>query len=252
MLNIIYTVSPHYLDAIVNETKDYLFAIQGYRDICLAIEALQTVNDRNVYGYLYMADELPKYEDMLEFIHRLDLMGGEKELLIVVKNVEDFNNFLAFYKGSKTKIKVIKGFEVMTDLIIKRAIGDILKSQLNPYELDEEEKVVRAEPHEYLEYKPLFDKRFLRILDKVRFVDNMENTLRYDELLQSGLQKEHLIYRLREAYICSIFGVRKDLEELYSNIRDNEIYMLIRSIEVIIKDNIAKGGLVNKWQRELV
>lgn len=245
MLNIIYTVSPHYLDAILNETKDYLFAVQGYRDICLALDALKTVNDKNVYGYLYMADELPKYEDMLEFIHRLDLMGGEKELLIVVKDVEDFNEFLAFYKGSKTKIKVIKGYEVMTDLIIKRAIGDILKSQLNPYELNTEDNILRSVPHEYLEYKPLVDKRFLRILDKVRLVDNMENTLRYDELLQSGLQKEHLIYRLREAYICSVFGVKVDLSELYESIRDDELYMLIRSIEVMIKDNVAKGGILN-------
>ena len=243
MLNIIYTVSPHYLDAILNETKDYLFAIQGYRDIGLAIEALQTVNDKNVYGYLYMADELPRYEDMLDFIHRLDLMGGDKELLIVTKDVEDFNQFLEYYKGSKTKIRVIKGFEIMADLIIKRAIGDILKSQLSPYELEEQERVLRPEPHEYLEYKAVVDKRFLRILEPIRCVDNLENTLRYDELLQSGLKKEHLIYRLRKAYISSYFGVLEDLTKLYSDIKDDELYMLIRSLEVMMKENVSKGGI---------
>ncbi|GAA0101669.1 hypothetical protein UT300012_23840 [Paraclostridium bifermentans] len=235
-MNTIYTISPHYLDAILKETKDYLFTIQGYRDIALAINALQTVNTKNIYGYLYMADELPRYEDMLEFIRRIDLMGGDKQLLIVIKDVEDFENFRQFYKGSKTKVKVIKGFEVMTDIVIKRAIGDTLKSQLEPYMSEEPEKIKRIEPHKYLEYKPVIDKKLMRILEPIRNVnDNLADTLKYDAFLQSGIKEGHLTYKLRKAYISAHFGVQYDLSSAY-NTKNDELYMMVRSIETIAKE----------------
>lgn len=235
-MNIIYTISPHYLDAILKETKDYLFAIQGYRDIALAINALQTVNTKNIYGYLYMADELPRYEDMLEFIRRIDLMGGDKQLLIVVKDVEDFEKFRQYYRGSKTVVKVIKGYEVMTDIIIKRAIGDTLKSQLEPYVSDEPVKIERVVPHKYLEYKPVIDKKLMRILDPIKIVnDDLEDTLKYDAFMQSGIKEGHLTYKLRKAYISAHFGIKEDLSSAYKT-KSDELYMLVRSIETIAKE----------------
>lgn len=235
-MNIIYTISPHYLDAVLKETKDYLFAVQGYRDIALAINALQTVNTKNIYGYLYMADELPRYEDMLEFIRRIDLMGGDKQLLIVVKDVEDFNNFRQYYRGSKTLVKVIKGFDVMTDIIIKRAIGDTLKSQLEPYISEEPVKIEKVKPHRYLEYKPVIDRKLMRIIEPVNIVnDDLEDTLKYDSFMQSGIKEGHLVYRLRKAYISAHFGIKEDLSDAYK-IKSDELYMMVRSIETIAKE----------------
>ena len=235
-MNIIYTISPHYLDAILKETKDYLFAVQGYRDIALAINALQTVNTKNIYGYLYMADELPRYEDMLEFIRRIDLMGGDKQLLIVVKDIEDFERFREYYRGSKTLVKVIKGYEVMTDIIIKRAIGDTLKSQLEPYLSDEPVKIEKVVPHKYLEYKPVIDKKLIGVLEPVRIVNNdLEDTLKYDAFIQSGIREGHLLYKLRKAYISAHFGIKEDLSSEYK-IKNDELYMMVRSVETIAKE----------------
>lgn len=232
-MKVIYTISPDHLKALVKETSEYSFSLVGYRDIKEAISKLYMCNAKDILGYMYVADEMPEYKHMHILLKKIDLsLDKPKVFIIAVKSGESFEEFQEEYQGSKVKVKVIKGYEVLTDLIIKNIVLDILISQETPYLEYKETELNPGIKPTYLKYKSIIDKRLLMILEPVRTQPTVEDTIRYDNVLGKLNNKEGINGKLRVAYIYAHFGEEKDL----SKYDDDNRFVMIRVLQNIIKE----------------
>ena len=59
-MGIIFVISPVYLEALYEEAKPFDFRLQGYGNFTDACEGLLYTNVKDIIGYAYVADNLPK------------------------------------------------------------------------------------------------------------------------------------------------------------------------------------------------
>ena len=233
-MDVIFTVSPDYLNILEEETRKYSFGIQGYRDIEVAMESLYLSNSKDILGFAYVADELPDPKLMRKFIRKIDLtVTRPTKLILAIRNQESFEEFRQSYRGSRVIIESITGFEVLTDLIINNSIiGTILKTRYKPY-LDDMPDNTRVFPTtDHLKYTKVIDKRLLGIIRGVRLLTSVEDTIKFDEVLSRLTNKEGLYYKLRVAYIKAHFGIETDISALGTGDR----FVIIKVLEHMMKE----------------
>lgn len=235
-MDVIFTVSPDYLNAIEEETRKYSFGIQGYRDIEIALESLHFSNSKDILGFAYVSDELPDIKLMRRFIRKIDLtVTKPTKLVLAVRNKESFEEFKLQYRGSKVIIEAITGFEVLTDIIINNSIvGTILKTRYKPYLDDMPDNTRVFPPVDYLKYTKVIDKRLLNIITPVRKLSNLTDTLRFDEVLSRLTNKEGMYFKLRVAFIKAHFGLETDISEFNGGDR----FVLVKVLEHMMREVI--------------
>ena len=237
-MDVIFTVSPDYLETLEEETRKYSFGIQGYRDIEIAMESLHLSNSKDILGFAYVGDELPDVRLMKKFIRKIDLtITQPTKLILVVRSQESFDEFREAYRGSKVIIEAMTGFEVLTDIIINNSIvGTILKTRYKTYLDDMPDNTRVFPPSEHLKYTKVIDKRLLGIIREVRMLNSIEDTVRFDEVLSRLTNKEGMYYRLRVAYIKAHFGVETDISEFGGGDRFVMIKVLEHMMKEVIRD----------------
>lgn len=241
-MEVLFTVSPDYLDTLERETKKYTFALQGYRDIEVAIESLHLSNAKDILGFAYVADELPDYKLMHKFIKKIDLtITQPTKLILAIRDQESFEEFKENYRGSKVIIEAISGFEVLNDIIINNSVvGTIIKTRYTPY-LDDMQKPERLFPaRKYLSYTKVIDKRLLRIIEPVRKLNTLEDTVRYDDILSRTTNKDGMFYDLRLAYVKAHFGIYTDITKYGEDDRFVMMKVLDNFIREVIRNERRK------------
>ena len=235
-MKVLYVISPDYLEAIVKETSDYSFAIQGYADIAKAVDSLHKTNINDILGFIYMADEMPEYyNDLINFIDKCSLMCDyTKSILFVVKDKSDLKDFLDYVESPAIKIEVITGYEVITDVIIKNSVLTILRGQEKPYLNLESEKFIDYRENDkepVLSYEPLFSQRILDVTSDVFKLDTLDETKMYDVILRTYEGFDEIIFTLREAFIKAFFGIFTDTRSIVNSAKgDNNLYCTLECI----------------------
>lgn len=199
----IYTVSNNYLETLYNETQIYKsIDILGYRSIKKAISLLHLTNNKDILGYLYIDDTMPPFQDMMRFIRKIELtLDKSKILLIVVRDKESYDQFLDQYKGSLVNTRAIVGFEVLTDTIIRNAIGTIYATQASPYlDLNEDNDKIIKDP-DYLKFNKIIPTRITDLITPVHKLNSAIETERYDVTLARIRDKDSFENEYRKAFI---------------------------------------------------
>lgn len=228
----IYTVSNNYLETVYEQTRIFQYIdVIGYRNIRKATSRLHLTNSKDIIGYLYIDDEMPKYEDMMRFIRKIELtLDRKKVLLLVVRDDASCQEFLNQYAGSLVNIRVISGFEVLTDTILKNALGTIYSAQVRPYlDLEEDENNVIIQSPHYLEFKRLFSKQITDLIAPVHKLDNLAETERYDTVLSRIRNNDSFENEYRRAFIRSQFMINH-LHPVHESPYDSCLTMVLKEI----------------------
>lgn len=199
----IYTVSNNYLETLYEQTQIYKYIdVLGYRSVKKATSLLHLTNNKDILGYLYLDDQMPPYPDMMRFIRKIELtLDKSKILLIVVRDKDSYEEFLNQYTGSLVKIRAIVGFEVLTDTIIRNAIGTIYSTQASPYlDINEENDNIVRNP-DYLKYNKVIPSKITDLISPVHKLNNVIETERYDVTLARIRDKDSFENEYRKAFI---------------------------------------------------
>ena len=255
-MKVLYVISPDYLDAVIKETKEYTFAIQGYRNFTEANEALHSQNIKDVLGFIYISDRMPEYfTDVYEFIDRCSIMTGkDKTFLIVCKDSKDVKDFLDYLEVCDLTLKVIAGYEVLTDVIIRNAVSTILMTQMKPYvETDTIEEPMEDDDTSLsptLHYEQIFEPNVLDITMPVLKMSSVEETIRYDNIILKYRLEDEITYALRLAYIKANFGIFQSIKAQLEKVKfNNYYYCILKCVENTINNtyrNNIGGGLNEK------
>lgn len=233
----IYTVSDNYLETVYEHTREFQYIdVIGYRSIKKATSRLHLTNSKDILGYLYIDDEMPEYEDMMRFIRKIELtLDKTKILLLVVRDALSCEEFLNQYAGSLVTIRVISGFEVLTDTILKNALGTIYSTQAQPYlDLEEDEdQIIIPNPH-YLEFNRLFSKQITDLISPVQKLNDLTETERFDGVLTRIRNKDTFENEYRRAFIRAKFNSRH-LHTVHESPYDSCLTM---ALEEILREEI--------------
>lgn len=245
---VMYCVSPDYLYALDKESKPYGFAIQGYSRLRQAIERLYTVNIKDVYGFMYVSDFLPKDTRNLDiFIHKLEYLipsNEEKVLLLVVRDKDGLLDYIQTIPEGKLRILYITGFEAYNDVVFRQAFGTLLKENLSPYVEDEEPKVYYNRDIDYIHYNNLLDRRLTCVLAPIKFYKTQKDTVLRDKILTDILDRSNLFFKLRKCYILAHYGKFVDISPLLREVPP-EYTIAFKVIERAIQKLCKNGGRVD-------
>ena len=254
-MKILYVISPDYLDAVIKQTKDYTFAIQGYRNFIEASEALHTQNIKDILGFLYISDRMPEYfTDAYDFIDRCGIMTGkDKTFLIVCKDSKDIKDFLDYIESCELTLKIISGYEVLTDVIIRNSVSTILMSQIKPYVEREpiadiiEDDETSLSPT--LHFEQILEPNVLDITMPVLKMATLDETIRYDNIILKYKYEDEITYALRLAYIKANFGIFQSIKGQLDKVKSNNYYYcILKCIENTINNTYRNniGGGINE------
>ena len=241
----IYTISPEYLETISNECSMFQYIdIIGYREIDKAIRRFHFTNVKDVLGYLYVSDYMPDFKDMMRLIRKIELtLNKSKILMLVVRDRDSFLNFANQYQGSLVKIRAIAGFEVLTDVILKNAIGTIYKTQAEPYaELEKKRFDDVVVNDKYISFERLVDTEITDLIAPIylRKYGDLEDTLKYDDLLIDFHRigdTSSFSYKYRVQYIRACLGYKAEMPE------DSPYdYLTTQSLAHILKEGDKNEG----------
>lgn len=215
-MKVIYAVSPKYLYAIKEEIEPYSFSIQGYEEFELAEDGLKKTNAKDILGFVYLANDLPKlFQPLIDFIDACSVLSEpSKPFIIAVKNQKDINLLASKLTAPNIKLRLMTNFEQVTDKFIRNIILEILKESVEPYmDNTKNNNPIIDLPDPTLKYIPLIDPKVSCILDTIDFKRDVSDTLVCDTVLPT-LKNNEDCYNLRKAYICAYYGMKLDHKEL--------------------------------------
>lgn len=245
---VIYCVSPDYLYALDRESKPYGFSIQGYSRLRQAIERLYTVNIKDIYGFMYVSDFLPRDTKNLDiFIRKLENVipgNEEKVLLLVVRDKDGLLEYLQRIPKGKLRVMYISGFEAFNDIVFRQAFGTLLKENLTEYIEDEEKKTYYNQDIDYIHYENLLDRRLTSVLAPVKFYKTQKDTILRDKVLNDIMDRSNLFYKLRKCYLLAQYGKFVDISPLIEEAPLGCVIQL-KVIERTIKKLCQQGGSID-------
>ena len=262
-MKLLYLISPTYMSAFRAETEDYSFKLQGYPSIQLAHEGLHKRNISDLLGFVYFSTSLPRnYKAIIQFLERVDMIAPKGMIfMLAVQDGKGFEYIKETFKPINLRIKVMSGWEDVTDIVIKSCLAIFILENYKPYDDTEigskktREDIIDFSEVEVknLKYKRLFRKEMLELISKVNLTPvnepNIEVTVMNDTLLNKLAVSQDIYYRVRLAYIQAHFGIdvliptiQNDLVSIYNSlVVANAVY---RQIQEICNDAInSRDGI---------
>lgn len=246
-MKLLYTISPDYLGAVLSESQHYSFYIQGYPSIKEAQKGLYKRNISDILGFLYLTETKPNIKKLANLIMEIDSFANQDMIFLLAIKTYDFATLKANINPQNLKIKVLSGWELITDLVLKECFTPFILSNFAPYEDtslgDTSIYHYTVNLSEYrtknLEYSRLFDYKSLQLLSPVNKLDSVEETYLHDKILAglSGVRDDY--YDVRKAYIAAHFGI-------------NEIDKVANSLLVVMKGNKTLARALEKRMEEKI
>lgn len=208
-MGIIFVISPVYLEALYEEAKPFDFRLQGYGNFTDACEGLLYTNVKDIIGYAYVADNLPKdLKEFDRFLSYCNLIATEETtFMLAIKDERNLADLKGFAKYKKINFSHIPNIEVFTDLLIKRDIyGSLLLSKYEPYQLNVEPQKHFLHDISTIEYKPLFNNVILSLFNKPYLMRNVEETLKNDEIYNDVSKYSAPLEIMRRMLVMLYFG----------------------------------------------
>lgn len=240
---VIFAVSPHYLDALYSESRDYDFKLQGYGNLKDACEGLTKVNQEDVLGFVFVSDTMPK---KLKNLHRFMAMCNvmcryRKRIFIFYSNPKQLKQLSGLSdEFTNLDVRRVTNTDVLTNISIRRDLfGTILIDNYEPYNLKIKENKYQLETLPLLEYTPLFTKQLLMVLEPVRVYDSFESTLDLDLVYSRLKQDFQYLAAVRKKKIKLLFNLDcsdddKAIHGMLNKIYDDKLYCAYLSIFSIV------------------
>lgn len=248
-MKIIYVVSPDYLEAVLDESQKYSFAIQGYGDLDRACRGLCYVNVLDILGFGYIADTFPEpgsllYDKFINFVSKCSLLGADRKFMLITKEaVPDLGEDLSRFSNLKFASVVEKnGF---TDITINRSFfGSILLANYQPYNFNgEQEETYHLSDYccRTLKFPKVVPDLMLDIFEPVRRLTDCAATIENDQVICRYADNNKVVLSLRTIKIMKQFGENYEAEKR-AVLHDIEkmpevLYGLYTSVLAMIEDN---------------
>lgn len=221
-MKLLYTISPEYLPAIIKESSEFSFLIQGYTDWKDANDGLSKRNIIDILGFFYFSESRFDIKKITAFIKKVDMFANPGMVFLIAVKGYDFNTVKAKLKTKNLKIKVFNKWELVTDIVLKECFSCFLFNNFSPYEgTDIGDKSVPCyyvEPENYktktLKYNRLFDSEFLQLITPVKMADTLKDTCMFDKVLckHMGLMDDY--FYIRRTYIEAHFGINSNFKDV--------------------------------------
>lgn len=214
-------ISKSYLYAVAEEAMKYSFDIYGYSSCRDAIIQLPTFNMKDLLGVLFVDDVLERddVEDINEFLNSLYVSLSDCKMTVgfLFDNIDNLKYVVQMkreYGLKNLKLKVSPDFGILTDKHITDAFASILKETRNAYNLKGLVSNVRpSTTGREIKYRLPFTKGVLSIVEPVRRLGDLKDTVVYDPVMNMWINKDDTLAVFRKAYIYSEFGLSFDWEE---------------------------------------
>lgn len=208
----VYVVSPHFLEAMRDESMPYSFAIKGYPSIKDGRKNLMYTNISDIIGFAIVLYELPNdlypLIDLLQAIDRIS--NGHPIILssffkdgidIVLDNINLLNSTLIVHTD----------LECMTDIEIRRGIyGSILKEVYKPYEPPKDEDLIPVISPDICHYVPLLNERIMQLSEDIPIAPDYAKAIGIDPVVEKTRDSDLIIYLLRCEMIRRKYGLEPD------------------------------------------
>lgn len=219
----IIVISPHYLDAVYEESQKYDFRLFGYGTFACAKQGLLKVNCSDILGFAFVGTHLPisrskEFKHMLEFFHMCDLLNADKKFVIVTD--EDSSPWTKIFKKYKNlRFFGCSGYDFMSDIIInKNVFGSILLDSMEPYEFGNKKQDVISWHTPHLSYVPLFPDTQIQCTAPIEFLGTMERTLSNDAIYQRFKTEGAYLQSFRLYYIALTLKNSDEIQRSLSEI----------------------------------
>lgn len=251
-MKLLYLISPNYMNAFRAEIEPYSFKLQGYPSIQQAHEGLHKRNISDILGFVYFSTSLPRnYKAVIQFLERVDMIAPKDMIfMLAVQDGKGFDYVKSSFEPQNLKLKVMSGWDDVTDVVIKSCLATFILSNYKPYnETNLGSKKTRETSIDFsqiemknLKYKRLFRNEMLELLTPVNMTPlkepNQEVTIMNDALLNRLATNRDMYYRVRLAYIKAHFGdstmiheIQNDLVTIYGNlVIANGVYREIQNV----------------------
>lgn len=210
----IYAISPQYLEALYDEVQDFSFQLQGYGAFAAALAGLRFVSAKDVLGFVYLADKVPKKTKVVQlFLEYMNNYFSGKIFILVIKDETNLTNVMEFNKYSRIKFMHINNIEHISDTMIRHDIfGTILRENFAPYKFDSEGVIDSFGSIRKLEYSALFQKEVLDVFKPIQNLSTLERTLAYDPIYNELKKTKSYLENFRKMYIA--FALNEDIEPI--------------------------------------
>jgi len=188
-LEIIYVVSPDYLESIFLESKKYSFDIQGYGSLTRAKSGLKYTNVSEILGYAYVSTKFPErgskeFGQFLDFLRLCSLAGSDTKFLVITTvPVGGAVQSLKEFPGLRFSLYVAE--DGITDIVIDQNLfGSILLDNYEPYLLKEREKESLGSLQcPVLRFNPVVPDYFFEVFSQVHSMGSVKETIRNDPVV---------------------------------------------------------------------
>ena len=243
-MSAIFVVSPHYLEAIYNESTEFDFELVGYGNFNNAMNGLRYVNVNDILGFAYVADTLPKkIENLYKFLNTCNLICRYKKKLFLFcchdqKGLKQLN---LVDKYRNLEFKNVLDDDIITDVTIRRDIfGTILINNYQPYFFKGRPAKPALGTIPTLEYSFLFTKQTLSVLSSVNKLKDSKNTLYFDKVYSDLATNYPLLAHMRRRLILSMFSEDcseedRIIQEMIADVTDNSLYAMYRSLFYLLR-----------------
>ena len=241
----IYLVTPDYMLAIIEESKDYSFSIKAYSDEEMAYKNLAFTNQTSILGYLLVYEELPEdLTDLIIFINFLNLIGSKDTVVLLAVNdpsgLEDY--LLPNLKTNNINFMYFTEYEIMTDLVIRHNLfGSIIINKFDPYieNVNIPNFVTSFNSNKNL--VPVLPNDILLIFNPIYKLDTIEVTIKHDEVMKNHSDNSLVSY-IRLNRIYAMFGKEVDYGGMLFRVNSasNIDKVLYRVVCQVIKDEYGK------------
>ena len=254
-MNVIFAISPNYLEALYNESKNFEFTLQGYGNIAESYKGLQGVNIKNILGFIYLGDKLPDEKQFKRFLRVCNLISANnpRPFVIALCDGATLGNSLNTKKYKNLKFYTLPSIEILTNLVIKADIfGPILLDNFQPYQFNEEVSESKIGHLNTIEYKPIISDVFYKIFSPAHYQGSLHNFIENDKIYNNLLTSNKLLAECRLIVLrCKyleksgtiepthkkgLYDSIKSVERAIQNIEDNKIYCCM----VTVVDKLGK------------
>lgn len=243
-MSIIFSISPGYLDALYECSKDFDFKLQGYGNTESASQGLIHTNVLDIVGFVYMDNKLPKdCTSLAKLLYKCDLVcsASRRSFIFAIKDRKQLSKLnLGQYKNVDFMFVDI---EIVTNVLICRDIfGTLLLTRYKPYRFSEEDETLPEMSCHVLSYDPLFPTAVYNVLSKIQATGDYRYVRFVDQVLADLADSSDVLAALRDIRIKNSCEqeCKEDLAEVkhrIDTVEDPSLYcMYIALYRIICKE----------------
>lgn len=245
----VYCISNCYLKALLRESKEYSFDAKLYYSCQEGLKNLVNTNASEIIGYVILLDKLPDDEDellaLIDFINAINEISDNTPLVLALSNSEGYEQLGEYVSSDNLKVFLIDGFEMLTDVDIKRDIyGSIVKYLYNPYCDNNDTVLVNYNDEPSCIIEPIYRSAIQSLCDPVINAPTLRDALENDETLMNIDKADEVARFLRTLeiklkYNSSDNDYYTQFENLIKTVKSGEDVIIINSLY-----NLIIGGVI--------